>query len=505
MLGTLILNRYELLEKIGEGGMGIVYKAKCTLLNRFVAIKILKAELNNSDEFITRFKVESKSIASLSHPNIVNIYDAGSENNINFIVMEYVNGKTLKQLIKDNGSLSLSNTLKIACQIAQAIECAHKNKIIHRDIKPDNILITEDNTAKLMDFGIAKVTDSITITYPNKIIGSVHYFSPEQAKGKFVDSRTDIYSFGIVMYEMLTGKVPYNAELPITVAMMHIQEPIIPPKNVKDNIPDNINKIILKMLEKDPINRFQSASELINILKALNEDINLKVSFNNRSSKDKTVIIESNKSLANDENLKLDSTIIMDNVSNLKTSIINKDQKNIKLNYNFRTIKNISLIFIFICITTIIGLIWKYNIKDSYNTKEIASDNIINETYTNEISKENTELPKSESILIPSLIILTQNEAESIIADNGFLLGNITNEYSDTVPKGLIISQSPVSNTYYEKNTKIDLIISLGPKVNEVVQQTNKNENANEKSNNNGNGKSNKNKDKNKDKNNKKD
>ena len=241
MIGTLLLNRYELLEKIGEGGMGIVYKAKCHLLNRFVAVKILKAELSNDEDFVARFKREATSIARLSHPNIVNVHDVGTENNINFIVMEYINGKTLKQVIKENGRLSSQKTLDIVLQVAKALECAHKNNIIHRDIKPDNIMITKDNMVKVMDFGIAKVDDSRTVTNSNKVMGTVHYFSPEQAKGNVVDCRTDIYSLGIVMYEMVTGQVPYNAESSISIAMMHIQEPVIPPKEIITDIPENIN------------------------------------------------------------------------------------------------------------------------------------------------------------------------------------------------------------------------------------------------------------------------
>ena len=281
MIGTLLLNRYELLEKIGEGGMGTVYKAKCHLLNRFVAVKILKAELSNDEDFVARFKREATSIARLSHPNIVNVHDVGTENNINFIVMEYINGKTLKQIIKENGRLSSEKTLDIAFQIAKALECAHKNNIIHRDIKPDNIMITEDNMVKVMDFGIAKVADSRTVTNSNNIMGTVRYFSPEQAKGSFVDCRTDIYSLGIVMYEMVTGQVPYNAESSISIAMMHIQEPVIPPKEIITDIPENINQVILKSMQKEPIKRYQTAREMADILKTIKEYPNFKINVNN--------------------------------------------------------------------------------------------------------------------------------------------------------------------------------------------------------------------------------
>lgn len=481
MIGTLLLNRYELLEKIGEGGMGIVYKAKCNVLNRFVAVKILKTELNASKDFTTRFKMEANSIAKLSHPNIIGVYDAGSENNINFIVMEYINGKTLKQIIRENVKLSYFETLNIALQIAVALECAHKHNIIHRDIKPDNILITEDNIAKLTDFGIAKVTDSITITYPNKIIGSVHYFSPEQAKGKLIDYRTDIYSLGIVMYEMLTGKVPYNAELPISVAMMHIQDSVIPPKEIIADIPENINRVILKALEKNPINRFQTANELVYILNAIKENSNLEVNFQNKSINDTTIIMEPNSVLSDTE---IDSTVIMTKVANSKTSILKIDKKNLFQNNGTRKNKNMILTFGLIILSIIIvTTMWRFIPKDpsTYtNTNVPVAENTVNET-VNETSQQSVELLEDKNIPVPSLTGNTQDVAQNIIINNGFLLGNITTEYSDTIPKGLIIRQSPLADVLYEKNKKIDLVISLGQEVNEVIlPQTEKKDEVNE-------------------------
>ncbi|MCJ7690803.1 MAG: protein kinase, partial [Clostridiaceae bacterium] len=246
MIGRILGSRYELLEKIGEGGMAIVYKAKCRLLNRFVAVKILKEEFSNNIEFMEKFKREAASVASLSSNNIVNIYDVGHEGDVNYIVMEYIKGKTLKQIILQNGSMDSNLVIDYGMQIAKALECAHKNNIIHRDIKPHNILITEDGTVKVTDFGIAKAASSVTMTNTSTVMGSAHYFSPEQAKGSFVDFRTDIYSFGIVLYEMTTGRVPYDAESPVSVALKHIQEPVIPPKNINDRIPSNLNKLIVK-------------------------------------------------------------------------------------------------------------------------------------------------------------------------------------------------------------------------------------------------------------------
>ena len=263
MTGTILGNRYELLQKIGEGGMAEVYKAKCHLLNRFVAVKVLKSQYSDDIEFVNKFKQEASSAASLSHNNIVGIYDIGSENNINYIVMEYIDGKTLKQIINENGSLGFNASIDIAIQIAKALECAHNNNIIHRDVKPHNILVTRDGNIKVTDFGIAKATSSVTITNSDKIIGSAHYISPEQAKGRFVDCKTDIYSLGIILYEMVTGKVPYDGESPVSVALKHVQEELVPPIKVNPNIPESLNKLILKAVEKEPYKRYQSAHDMI--------------------------------------------------------------------------------------------------------------------------------------------------------------------------------------------------------------------------------------------------
>ena len=212
MIGTVLGGRYEIIEKIGGGGMALVYKAKCRLLNRYVAIKILRDEFINDEDFINKFKRESQAAASLSHPNIVNIYDVGVDekdgHSIHYIVMEYIKGKTLKEIIREKGKLTLDETVDYSIQIAEALEHAHRNHIVHRDIKPHNIMVTEDGRIKVTDFGIARAATASTVTNTSNVIGSVHYFSPEQARGGYTGEKSDIYSLGIVMYEMITGKVP---------------------------------------------------------------------------------------------------------------------------------------------------------------------------------------------------------------------------------------------------------------------------------------------------------
>ena len=263
LVGKVIGNRYEILEKIGEGGMATVYKARCNILKRYVAVKVLREEYTTDEEFIKRFNTEAQAAASLTHPNIVSIFDVGHEDNIYYIVMELVQGKTLKEIINEDGVLPWKWSINIAIQVASALETAHKNNIVHRDIKPHNIIITEDGIAKVTDFGIAKAVSNSTITAFGTTIGSVHYFSPEHARGGYTDAKSDIYSLGVVMYEMLTGRVPFDADTPVSIALKHMQEKPIEPMKLNPSIPLAINKIIMKAMEKEPSLRYQSATEML--------------------------------------------------------------------------------------------------------------------------------------------------------------------------------------------------------------------------------------------------
>lgn len=279
MEGRILGGRYELLEKIGGGGMALVYKAKCKLLNRFVAVKLLRPEFTADEEFVKRFRVEAQAAASLSHPNIVSIYDVGQEDDLHYIVMEYVNGITLKEYIVQKGVLEWKEAVNIVIQICSAIEHAHKNHIVHRDIKPHNILLTKDGVAKVTDFGIARAVTSSTITVAGSTIGSVHYFSPEQARGGFSDEKSDLYSLGIVLYELVTGKLPFDGESPVAVALKHIQDIPQEPSTIKEDLPQGVNDVIMIAMEKDQKNRYQSATEMLEhlykVLKKPEVEINL--------------------------------------------------------------------------------------------------------------------------------------------------------------------------------------------------------------------------------------
>lgn len=265
ILGMMIGDRYEILDKIGTGGMSDVYKAKDHKLNRFVAVKVLKQEFSENTNFVSKFRVEAQAAAGLVHPNIVGVYDVGEEDGINYIVMELVEGITLKKYIEKKSRLSIKEAISIAIQVSMGIEAAHNNHIIHRDIKPQNIMISRDGKVKVMDFGIAKAATSNTIT--SNVMGSVHYTSPEQARGGFSDEKSDIYSLGCTLFEMVTGHVPFDGETTVAIAIKHIQDEMPSPREYVPEIPICVEKIIYKCTQKSPDRRYQKMSELILDLK----------------------------------------------------------------------------------------------------------------------------------------------------------------------------------------------------------------------------------------------
>lgn len=273
--GMILSNRYEIIETVGSGGMSEVYKAKCHVLNRYVAIKVLKPEFSTDANFVSKFRIEAQSAAGLSHPNIVNVYDVGEDNGIYYIVMELVEGITLKEYIQKNGRLSAEQTLDFAIQIAQGLEVAHDNHTIHRDIKPQNIIVSKNGSLKVTDFGIARAASSNTMTSSG--MGSVHYISPEQARGGYSDERSDIYSLGITMYEMITGHVPFEGENNVAIALMHIQGEMVSPREYYPDIPTSIEKIILKCTQKKPERRYLTANALIADLKRVQANPNIDV------------------------------------------------------------------------------------------------------------------------------------------------------------------------------------------------------------------------------------
>ena len=259
-IGMLIADRYEILEKVGTGGMADVYKSKDHTLNRFVAVKVLKQEFSENANFVSKFRVEAQAAAGLMHPNIVNVYDVGEEKGIYYIVMELVDGITLKNYIAKKGNLGYKEAVTIALQVSMGLEAAHRNHIIHRDIKPQNIIISREGKVKVTDFGIAKAATSDTIT--SNVMGSVHYTSPEQARGGFSDEKSDVYSLGVTLFEMLTGEVPFDGESTVAIAIRHIQEPMPSPRKLNPDMPYSVDQIVLKCCEKSPDRRYQNMQEL---------------------------------------------------------------------------------------------------------------------------------------------------------------------------------------------------------------------------------------------------
>ncbi len=263
MIGKILADRYELIDKIAEGGMARVYRGRDLLLKRTVAVKVLKDQMTGDAAFIRRFEREAQSAAALSHPHIVNIHDVGEQDGIYYMVMEYVEGKNLKDYIREKGRIPVREAVQITRQIAEALEQAHAAGVIHRDIKPQNILFSSNGKVKVTDFGIAIAGDGVTVTFGDEIIGSVQYISPEQARGEQADKQSDLYSLGIVFYEMVTGKVPFGGESPVAVAMKHIQDEIIPPRQLAGDIPEGLEQIILRAVEKDLAERYKNAGELL--------------------------------------------------------------------------------------------------------------------------------------------------------------------------------------------------------------------------------------------------
>ena len=272
MIGMILGNRYEIIKEIGSGGMANVYLAQCRLLNRHVAVKILKSEFVKDQEFLERFKKEAQAAAAISSPNIVGVHDVGHDGDIHYIVMEYVEGQTLKEYIDENGMLSWQETVEYAIQICSALDKAHKNNIVHRDIKPQNIILTNDGVLKVTDFGIARATANETLNVGESTMGSVHYFSPEQARGGYTDAKSDIYSLGVVMYEMVTGVLPFTGDTPVAIAIKHMQQKPINPKEFNISVPLAVESIILKAMSKEQSLRYQTANDMLTDLQKVAND-----------------------------------------------------------------------------------------------------------------------------------------------------------------------------------------------------------------------------------------
>lgn len=460
-IGTIIGDRYEILEKVGSGGMADVFRAKCHRLNRYVAIKILKQDYSEDTKFVTKFRGEAQAIAGISHPNIVGIYDVGEENGMYYIVMELVDGITLKKYIEEKGKLSVKEAVGIALQIANGLEAAHSNHIIHRDIKPQNILIARDGTAKVTDFGIAKAASSNTITA--NAMGSVHYISPEQARGGYSDEKSDIYSLGVTMYEMLSGTLPFNGESAVAIALAHIQEEAVPLAALDATIPKGISNIVNKCMQKKTELRYSCVADLIADLKMFLQD----------PSGDYGMIGNLYKN---------DGTIFMskDDVNTLRDASRKgmgpveqkpepqepqepEEPEEPESNSDVDPKLEKALVFGSIGVAIIIGLVILYmvgRVLGFWGSAKPESNSDSSSTTASETAKPGSDTSGDE-ITLEDYANKIKDYVETDLS-NYDITCTVTEEASDEIEKGYVIRTSPAAGSTVAKGGKVELIVSSG-------------------------------------------
>lgn len=434
MIGKILGNRYEILELIGSGGMANVYKAHCKLLNRPVAIKVLKKELVQDKEYLKRFNTEAQAAASIVHPNIVSIFDFGNEQDLQYIVMELIDGITLKQYINENAPLDLKDALNIANQICDAIAVAHEHNIVHRDIKPHNIMITGDSRVKVTDFGIARAVNGFTMTADKSILGSVHYISPEQARGNPVDGKTDLYSLGVVLYEMLTGRVPFDSDSPVAVAMKHIEETPVNPREYNPAITYSVQSLMLKAISKDIKDRYQSADEF-------KQDIS-KLLANPDS------VIETNANNLSDDN-SFDKTMKIPVVGTL-----NKNDEKLKSNDNDDKFDDAGDLFFKENRKILVGAI--------VTALLIVGLFSLGVTYIIYPEAPIFSIFAGDSVKVPNFVGLKIDEANKLAKENGLNIEIKEEIVDETVPEGCIISQTPKARRKADIDSIVYVTISVG-------------------------------------------
>lgn len=434
MIGESLGKRYKILSKLGSGGMAQVYKAHCLILNRIVAVKVLRPQFASNDEFVERFRREAQAAAGLSHPNIVSIYDVGRDGDHYYIVMEYVCGTSLKGAICKSGYLEPQKAARIAWQILAALQHAHENGIVHRDIKPHNVMVASNERVKVADFGIARALSTSALTETGTIIGTVNYFSPEQARGDAVEAQSDIYSLGVVLYEMLTGTVPFKGESPISIALQHLQTTVTPPTKLNPGIPKGLEQIVLKALKKNPLHRYQDAKQMMRALEPYafpGNDYN--IVHNNGSTNNEPAVADLPTQILSSP---------LEPEADMEETIVRRKQKKTNLR---RTIL-ITLFIISALLALAIGIFimlpeWLY----------------------------------VEEVRVPDFSGKTFEEAK-ILAESGHVrLDSPEKRYDETVPPDRIISQRPAAYEKVKMNSKITLIVSLGKETVEVPDLTNMN------------------------------
>lgn len=516
-IGMMIGDRYEILEKIGTGGMSDVYKAKCHKLNRLVAVKVLKQEFSENANFVAKFRVEAQAAAGLMHPNIVNVYDVGEEDDIHYIVMELVEGITLKKYIEKKARLSVKEATSIAIQVSMGIEAAHNNEIIHRDIKPQNIIISKEGKVKVTDFGIAKAATSNTVS--SNVMGSVHYTSPEQARGGYSDAKSDIYSLGITLFEMLTGRVPFQGDSTVGIAIKHIQEPMPSPRQYVEEIPVSVEQIVLKSCQKSPDRRYQTMAELIDDLKqslvtpevafVKMDEFDMIASTRIVTEGDMDNIKKETAKEPFEDSMRLNiDPSYQEQMDELGDGQDMEDDRNPKMEKITSILFIIAVVLIGLVIILLVGKtigILKFNDNDKSNQEEVMdmitmidvigmdytaakralidmelqcevvyveSDVYVKDTVMDSSVKEGEEVERysmvtltvssgTDAIEIPSVTARSYEEAKSILEQAGFVVTKATS-YSEDVAEGYVISQSPAAQTKAPDGSAITLTVSLG-------------------------------------------
>ena len=510
---TILGNRYQIIRKIGDGGMAFVYEAKDKLLNRTVAVKVLRPEFVDDEEFLKKFKREAEAVASLSHPNIVNVYDVGEDGKVHYIVMEYIDGQNLKDIIKNEGTLDEYTALDITKQIAMALSAAHKKGIVHRDIKPHNILISnEGRIVKVADFGIAKAVSNSTMTNIGSIIGSVHYFSPEQAKGNSVNATADLYSLGIVLYEMIIGRVPFRGDSPISIALQHINEDVEFTSEEKINIPQSVRTIIKKLTEKSSENRYQSAEELIEDIDYVEKNIDLDFikEYDNFATKkinvenvEKSLDSEDQEEELLEEIPKIVSKPKKEKSKKKIKKPVKEDSPKVRKRLKIAAVVLLIIllaqgIFIFKFVSGLMGgnsnqeqviTLPDFEGKNlEYVNKELESLGLkilVRDEYSDTVEKDHVisqspaagmEVSDGDTVSIvlskgtkqsqvPSIIGFTLTEAEKVLEQNNLKLGNIKYEYNDIYKEGIVLDQTPSSGLGdVSEGDKVDVVVSKGPR-----------------------------------------
>ncbi len=483
----ILAGRYELNERIGEGGMAVVFRSRDKLLDRNVAIKILRPEYTKDLMFIDSFRRESQLAASIVDPNIVNVYDVGKEGNIYYIVMELVEGEPLSEIIKREAPLDPRRAANITRQIASALSTAHKHQLIHRDVKPHNVLVTEGDVAKISDFGIAikaNPEDALSTEKKESVMGSIHYFSPEQARGAYVDERSDIYSLGIVLYEMLTGQVPFDGETAVEVALKHMNEPMTPPSRLNPDIPQDLEDIVMKATAKLQTARYATADDMITdinlirynrpseysqeLAKEKGGNKEVKKTEPEETPEQKKARIRAEKKAAKRKKLLKKLAIfagaviaIIGIIIGLGKLLFPKENKSFKMPY-----------LVGMNYTAALDYLKEFELFAEIDLQLVSPEPA--GTILSQTPEADTQVKKGQTVkvnvsrgahesAVPLLAGSTQATAEAMLKKAGYVLGEISGEHSESIPKGLVISQDPPAGEPLEPGTKVNITVSLGP------------------------------------------